>query len=86
MGMNAVIMKQHALIEDLVGNLATQNSINNQRVNVLENHIHEIQQQLELREQQLAQFMRQRSSEKVEVEKKVEVKVAVKEPFDSPEV
>lgn len=43
-----------------------QNSINNQRVNVLENHINEIQQQLEIREQQLAQFVKQKQTERVE--------------------
>ena len=34
-GMNAVIMKQHGIIEDLVNNFAAQNNISNQRVSML---------------------------------------------------
>ena len=33
--MNAVIMKQHGIIEDLVNNFATENNMNNQRVTML---------------------------------------------------
>jgi len=60
--MNAVIMKQHGIIEDLVTNFATENNMNNQRVTMLENYVVEIKQRLDLREQQLAQLIKQKNN------------------------
>ena len=78
--MNAVIMKQHGIIEDLVNNFATENNMNNQRVTMLENYVVEIKQRLDLREKQLAQLIKQKNNQRTEqVEVKVESKAQVEQ-------